>query len=46
VHLYTDALRHAQRVRDADSAALFSRLLDEESQHLQRVRQATGDAHG
>jgi bacterioferritin len=46
VHLYTQALRHAQRVRDADSALLFSRLLDEESHHLQRVQQAQGGAHG
>ncbi|OYV38584.1 MAG: ferritin [Thiomonas sp. 20-64-5] len=46
VHLYADALRHAQRVRDNDSAALFARLLDEESQHLQRVQQTEGASHG
>ncbi|WP_079418018.1 ferritin-like domain-containing protein [Thiomonas intermedia] len=46
VHLYADALRHAQRVRDGESAALFARLLDEESQHLQRVQQTEGATHG
>lgn len=46
VRLYADALRHAQRVRDNDSAALFARLLDEESQHLQRVQQTEGASHG
>ena len=46
VHLYADALRHAQRVRDGESAALFARLLDEESQHLQRVQQTQGATHG
>lgn len=46
VHLYSDALRHAQRVRDGESAALFARLLDEESQHLQRVQQTQGATHG
>ncbi|OZB77257.1 MAG: ferritin [Thiomonas sp. 14-64-326] len=46
VHLYADALRHAQRVRDGESAALFARLLNEESQHLQRVQHTEGASHG
>ncbi|MGC9162204.1 MAG: ferritin-like domain-containing protein [Thiomonas sp.] len=46
VRLYADALRHAQRVRDDDSAALFARLLDEESRHLQRVQHSEGGTHG
>ena len=46
VRLYQDALRHAQRVRDPDSAALFARLLDEESEHLQRVQTSEGATHG
>jgi len=46
MRLYADALRHAQRVRDNDSAALFARLLDEESHHLQRVQQNEGASHG
>jgi len=45
VHLYADALRHAQRVRDADAAALFARLLDEETQHLHRMQRSEGGAH-
>ncbi|MGQ9862202.1 MAG: ferritin-like domain-containing protein [Thiobacillaceae bacterium] len=46
VRLYADALRHAQRVRDNDAAALFARLLDEESHHLQRVQHNEGASHG
>lgn len=46
VHLYADALRHAQRVRDANSASLFARLLEEEMSHLGRVQQAEETAHG
>lgn len=34
VRLYQEALWHAQRVRDADTAALMQSLLDEEKSHL------------
>lgn len=34
VRLYQEALLHATRVRDADSAALMRRILDEEASHL------------
>lgn len=34
VHLYQEALLHAQRVRDGDVAALVQSLLDEETAHL------------
>lgn len=34
VRLYQEALWHAQRVRDADTAVLMQSLLDEEKSHL------------
>ncbi len=46
VHLYTDAARHARRVRDEASAVLFERLLQEEAAHLQKVQGGEGVAHG
>lgn len=37
VRLYQDALWHAQRVRDADSAALMQDILDQERAHLRAL---------
>ncbi|SFU81524.1 bacterioferritin [Nitrosomonas eutropha] len=37
VQLYTDALMHAQRLRDQDSTALFQSLLAQEREHLEHI---------
>jgi len=34
IHLYQDALMHAQRVKDVDTATLMQSILEEEKQHL------------
>lgn len=47
VHLYREAATHARRIRDADSAALFEGLLEEESRHVEEIDHLmTGGAHG
>jgi bacterioferritin len=48
VQLYGDALGHARRLRDAQSATLFEGLLREERAHLEKMAAASsgGNAHG
>jgi bacterioferritin len=48
VQVYGDALVHARRLRDEETAALFDHLLREEREHLQKLDPATpgGIAHG
>ncbi len=41
VRLYEEALWHARRVRDSDSAALLQDILDEERLHLSTLDQRT-----
>lgn len=40
VQLYADALMHARRVRDGETAALFESLLHDERAHLAHIEQA------
>ncbi|MEW5835434.1 MAG: ferritin-like domain-containing protein [Pseudomonadota bacterium] len=44
VLLYREALAHAQRVRDGDSAALLHELLQAEAAHLQGIDRHLGEA--
>ena len=37
VRLYQEAVAHAQRMRDGDSAALLTEILAEEMQHVQEI---------
>ncbi|MDD5391008.1 MAG: ferritin-like domain-containing protein [Gallionellaceae bacterium] len=37
VHLYDEALRHAQRFRDPESAGLFAALLADEQSHIREI---------
>ncbi|MFP5403491.1 MAG: bacterioferritin [Gammaproteobacteria bacterium] len=46
VRLYQEALAHAQRMRDADSAALLTDILKEEVAHVQAIDGMAGQAHG
>ncbi|MEW6589428.1 MAG: ferritin-like domain-containing protein [Pseudomonadota bacterium] len=46
VRLYQEALAHAQRMRDADSAALLADILKEEVAHVQAIDGMAGQAHG
>ena len=48
VHLYTDALTHARRLRDHDSAGLLESLLTEERAHLDHIVNTEGKdtSHG
>lgn len=46
VRLYQEALAHAQRMRDADSAALLADILKEEVAHVQEIDGMAGQAHG
>lgn len=46
VRLYQEALAHAQRMRDADSAALLADILREEVAHVQEIDGMAGQAHG
>lgn len=46
VRLYQEAVAHAQRMRDADSAALLADILKEEVAHVQALDGMTGAAHG
>ncbi len=46
VRLYQEALVHARRMRDADSAALLEEILGEEMAHVQELdNMLTGQAH-
>jgi len=45
VRLYQEAVAHAQRMRDSDSAALLTEILAEEMEHVQEIdslRNASG----
>jgi len=48
VQIYGDALLHARRLRDEETAALFQYLLGEESEHLKKLGHMSpkGNNHG
>jgi bacterioferritin len=46
VRLYQEALAHAQRMRDPDSAALLESILGEEIAHVREIDGMTGQTHG
>jgi len=46
VRLYREALAHAQRMRDPDSAALLESILGEEIAHVREIDDMRGQAHG
>lgn len=46
VRLYQEALAHAQRMRDPDSAALLESILGEEITHVREIDGMAGQAHG
>ncbi|MEW6413869.1 MAG: ferritin-like domain-containing protein [Pseudomonadota bacterium] len=46
VRLYREALAHAQRMRDPDSAALLESILGEEIAHVHEIDGMRGQAHG
>ena len=46
VRLYQEALAHAQRMRDPDSAALLESILGEEIAHVREIDGMTGQPHG
>jgi bacterioferritin len=46
VRLYQQALAHAQRMRDDDSAALLADILNEEIAHVQEIDGMAGQVHG
>ena len=41
VRLYQEAVAHAQRMRDSDSAALLTEILAEEMEHVQEIDSLT-----
>ncbi|MEW5965414.1 MAG: ferritin-like domain-containing protein [Pseudomonadota bacterium] len=46
VRLYQEALAHARRMRDPDSAALLESILGEEIAHVREIDGMAGRAHG